>query len=267
MPAALGARHPQVARLRALLRDPAYRRTEGRCAVEGPRALGAALERGAEIETVYADEARAGEEVVEAARRRGAEVALVRAGILARTVTTVTSPGVAAVAVRPGPWPLSALDGGGPVLVAVGVADPGNAGTLLRCAEAAGATGVVFCGDSVDPSNPKVVRASAGSLFGVKLVEARVPVEVLTELRAAGRAVLGASAGDGLAYDRAPLAGPVAIVVGSEAHGLDVAARGALTGTVSVPMVAPVESLNVAMAATVLLFEAARQRRALAGLR
>lgn len=139
------------------------------------------------------------------------------------------------------------------VMVADRLADPGNAGTIIRSAEAAGADAVVFTPGSVDPFNPKVVRATAGSLF-------RVPVVAtgLQELRQHGLRVLGSSSHRGEVHTALDLTVPVAVVVGNEAHGVPDDAP--VDAWVTIPHHGPAESLNVAMAATVLAFEVARQR-------
>jgi RNA methyltransferase, TrmH family len=137
------------------------------------------------------------------------------------------------------------------VLVADRLADPGNAGTIIRSAEAAGADAVVLTPGSVDPFNPKVVRASAGSLF-------RIPIAEATLESLAGFRRLGASSHRGDVYTDPVYHGRVAVVVGNEAHGLDDDA--AIDQWITIPHAGPAESLNVAMAATVLVFEVARQR-------
>ncbi len=141
------------------------------------------------------------------------------------------------------------------VMVADRVADPGNAGTIIRSAEAAGAHAVVFTPGSVDPYNPKVVRATAGSLFRIPVVGGSID-----ELRSSGLAVLATSSHTGLAYTDVDFTRPVAVMVGNEAHG--VADDADVDGWITIPHVGAAESLNVAMAATVLAFEVARQRRA-----
>ncbi len=137
------------------------------------------------------------------------------------------------------------------VLVADRLADPGNAGTIIRSAEAAGADAVVFTPGSVDPYNPKVVRASAGSMFRIPVVEATL--DSLSGFRR-----LGTSSHRGDLYTDPVYHGRVAVVVGNEAHGLDQDA--AIDQWITIPHAGPAESLNVAMAATVLVFEVARQR-------
>ncbi len=137
------------------------------------------------------------------------------------------------------------------VIAADRLADPGNAGTIIRSAEAAGAHGVIMTPGSVDPYNPKVVRASAGSIFRIPVLEATL--ESLTNFRR-----LGTSSHRGDVYTDPVYHGRVAIVVGNEAHGL--ADDAAIDQWITIPHAGPAESLNVAMAATVLLFEVARQR-------
>jgi len=143
-----------------------------------------------------------------------------------------------------------------PTFVMVGdrLADPGNAGTIIRSAEAAGADAVAFTAGSVDLYNPKVVRAAAGSLF-------RVPVLTLElqAVRAAGLTLLATSSHRGSSYTETDLRGPVALLVGNEAHG--VADDAQVDGWITIPHAGAAESLNVAMAATVIAFEVARQRR------
>ncbi len=157
--------------------------------------------------------------------------------------------------------PLDDLGTDGLVIVAVTVRDPGNVGALVRSAEAAGAAGVVFV-DSADPYGPKAVRASAGAIFGVRVVEADDPVQVLETLGAQGRRRVGTLARGGLAHDAVDLTRPVAIVLGSEGQGLAPNVIALLDAEITIPMDGAAESLNVAMAGAVLAFEAARQRRA-----
>jgi len=146
--------------------------------------------------------------------------------------------------------------------VAADVADPGNLGTILRSAEAAGADGVVVTDAGVDPSSPKVVRASAGAVFGLPVVVVSDAPTALEAARVRGVRRYGAVARGGVAPDAVDLTHDAAIVVGHEAHGLAPEVEASLDGTVTIPMAGVSESLNVAMATTVLCFEAARQRTA-----
>lgn len=153
---------------------------------------------------------------------------------------------------------LESLRGATFVIVADRLADPGNVGTVLRSAEAAGADAVVLTSGSVDVYNPKTVRASAGAIFHVPVV-ADVTIDAVA-LAAPDLELVGTSSHQGDAYDSLDLTGAVAIVLGNEAHGLDAGAP--VHRWVRIPHRGRAESLNVAMAATVLAFEIARQRRA-----
>jgi TrmH family RNA methyltransferase len=157
--------------------------------------------------------------------------------------------------------PLASLRGASMLVVAVDIRDPGNAGTILRSAEAAGAGGVVCCGGSVDVFNPKTVRASAGSLFHVPVVAGGSPVDVLQEVATWGVERLATVADGGRDYADVDLTRPLAFVLGNEAHGLPADLASEIDATVTIPMLGRTESLNVGMAAAVLCFEAARQRR------
>ncbi len=148
------------------------------------------------------------------------------------------------------------LGGASLIVVADRIADPGNLGTMLRSCEAAGVSGVVLISGSVDPYNPKVVRASAGALFHVPVV-ADV---ALHELRALRLPFVGTSSHQGVAYTDADLSQPFALVMGSEAHGVSDAIP--IDSWLTIPHAGRAESLNVAMATTVVVFEALRQRAA-----
>jgi TrmH family RNA methyltransferase len=155
------------------------------------------------------------------------------------------------------------------VVVGVDVADPGNGGTLVRCADAVGADAVVFCGAGVDPYNPKAVRASVGSLFHLPVAMAPDPAVAVDALRAAGLQVLAADGAADLDLDAAEAAGllaaPTAWLLGNEAHGLDPAVSALADAAVSVPLYGRAESLNLATAAAVCLYASARLQRAAAG--
>jgi RNA methyltransferase, TrmH family len=151
------------------------------------------------------------------------------------------------------------------IAVCAGIRDPGNAGTVLRTADAAGASAVVFAGTAVDPYNGKAVRASAGSLFHVGVVRAPDPHASLDALRAAGLRVLAADAyGDADLDDLADagdLAAPTAWLFGSEAHGLPDELASRADARVRVPIHGRAESLNLAAAAAICLYASARAQR------
>jgi TrmH family RNA methyltransferase len=175
------------------------------------------------------------------------------AGVAERITATESPPGLFAVVRSQLALP-AVLGAAGLVVVGEGIADPGNLGTILRSAEAAGAEAVVLTPGTVDPFNPKVVRASAGSLFHVPVVAAG-----LAEVGAAGLRLLGTSSRHGTPHDDVDWTGRVAIVLGGEAHGLPDDAP--VDEWVRIAHAGRAESLNVAMAATVLCFHAAAARR------
>jgi TrmH family RNA methyltransferase len=210
------------------------------------------------------DEGSALREALEAASAAGVPVRPLAAGVLARVSDTVSPRGVIAVVDRRPVDVARIAAADGPVVVLAGVADPGNAGTVLRSTEAAGGAGVVFCADSVDPFGPKTVRAAAGSVFRIPVAEVAdgaPTLAALMSLRAAGRTLLATVAQGAPPPELLDLTRPMALVMGSEAHGLPAEITPVLEQTVTIPMAGPVESLNVAVAASVILFEAARQSR------
>jgi TrmH family RNA methyltransferase len=172
-----------------------------------------------------------------------------------------TSQGVLAIARRP-TFVEDALYRECPlILVAAAIQNPGNVGALLRVAEAAGATGVYLTAGSADPFSWKALRGAMGSAFRLPCVCALDAEAVSARLRAHGVASVAAVASGGTPYDRVDLRRPLALWLGNEGAGLPDALVGRMDEHVTVPMAPQVESLNVAVAAGLLLFEAARQRR------
>ena len=257
----LGARHPQVKRLSALNRDRQARAAEQAFILEGPRLVEAALDRDVPLEAVYlGPRARtAFAPLVARLADRGVPTHDLRDGVLEKVGATRTPQPVLGVTPIPAET-LTDVPADTDVLVAVDVADPGNLGTMVRSAEAAGAGAVMVCGDSVDAHNPKVVRSSAGAVLGLPVVAARDTHAALDALHDAGRRCVAAAAHGGGSLDALSHPGPVALVVGNEVRGLDPDLDHRLDAVVTIPLHGHAESLNVAMAATVLLFE--RDRRA-----
>jgi TrmH family RNA methyltransferase len=153
------------------------------------------------------------------------------------------------------------LEGTPLVLVAEAIEKPGNLGTMLRTAEASGADGVIASDPTTDVFNPNVVRASLGTLFQVPLAVGGTP-EVADHLRRAGVRTLATSPEGDTPLWEADMTGPTALVVGSEQYGLSGEWLGSADDVVTIPMPGSVDSMNAAMAAGILLFEAVRQRRA-----
>jgi RNA methyltransferase, TrmH family len=256
----LGFRHPKVQRLRRLVERRRARHDERSFVLEGGRVLGEALAAGARIESVFVV-AGTDDPTVDRAREAGVPVIVLEPGVMERVADTATPQPVVGV-VGFIDVALDALLPATLVVVCVDIRDPGNLGTVLRSAEGAGAGGVVCCDGSVDLYNPKVVRASAGSIFHVPVVAGGQPVEVLERLGTAKLQRLGTVAHGGDAPEAVDLRAPVALALGNEAHGLPGAVDACLDRRVTIPMAGRTDSLNVGMAAAVLCFEAARQRRA-----
>ena len=248
--------------LRALARRRSVREKERRYIIDGPLLVAEAIRMQVPIEAIYV-EAGTNEAIVDDATIAGIRVHVVPPGAVHQFTDVMTPQGVVALAPMPSITMDDALDrsAGMPALVLCSVSDPGNAGTLLRMAEASGVGAVLFCDGSVDPFAPKCVRASAGSIFHVPVVSGGKPVQVLEAIGGRGVQRLGTDAHRGKPYDEIDLTTPFALILGNEAHGLPAEITDQLDEWVHVPMAGDVESLNVAMAGSVICFEAARQRR------
>ncbi|HKI00172.1 MAG TPA: RNA methyltransferase [Candidatus Sulfotelmatobacter sp.] len=152
----------------------------------------------------------------------------------------------------------------GPIIVAAGLQDPGNLGTILRSAEAFGSAGVILGEGTVSPFNSKVIRASAGSVFRLPVIRAKTAGgldDICSKLRTNGVHLIATSSHKGTPLDQAPLTGPAAIFIGSEGAGIPKSLTSQMDNTVAIPHSPQVESLNAGIAASIVLYEAARQRR------
>jgi len=201
-------------------------------------------------------------DLVDDAGRAGVGVARVTEEAAAALSDTVTPQGVAAVCrLVVGTLDEVLATNSRLVTVLVGVADPGNAGTVVRTSDAAGADAVVLAGDAVDPHNPKCVRASMGSLFHVPLAQTRDVGEVVAALRERGLTLLAADGHGEILLGAAAdplLSAPTAWLFGNEAHGLDPDTAARADHRVRVPIYGRAESLNLATAAAVCLYASAR---------
>ena len=261
----LSARNPRVAQLNRLVLRREVRAEERAFVVEGPTLLAAALDADRMPTDLFVDEDALDRPGIAQVLQRVAmsgpdapEPWILPAGTIDRVGDATTSQGVVAVVPTvESQWPEPA--GTDLVMVLADVADPGNAGTLLRTATAAGAGAVAATG--VDLTSPKVVRSSAGSVFSVDLLAPEDIVQAVRRLADAGYLTVGTTVEGGLPYDEGDYTGPTAIVVGNEAHGLAPEVIDVLDLVVTIPMSGPTESLNVAMAGTVVAFEVLRQRR------
>src|SRR5262245_39396295 len=260
-------RSPRVVAARRLLRRR-HRDAEGLFLAEGPRPVREAVASGTVLELFGTVDAYGRlRDVVTQAYELGASAWPVTEAALAALADTVTPQGVVAVCrhlhrsdVTEVLSPQTRL-----VVVLAGVADPGNAGTILRTADAAGADAVVFPDGSVDPYNGKCIRASAGSVFHVDLVRSGSAADAVRALRAGGLRVLAADAHGERDLDELSASGalrvPTAWVCGSEAHGLQADVTELADERVRVPIHGLAESLNLAAAAAVCLYACASAQR------
>ena len=262
-----GIRSPRVRAARQLGKR-ALRQRARAFLVEGPQSVAEALASDARLTELFvtAEGSARHADLAGRARRQGADVHLVSGEVMAQLAQTVTPQGVLGVCAFID-VPLAELTAARPELVVVlaHVRDPGNAGTVLRTADAAGAHGVVFSTASVDPYNGKCVRATAGSLFHLPVVAGASLAEAAASLRAAGLRVLAADGRgrrclDELA-DAGELSGPTAWLFGNEAWGLPDDLLALADQTVAVPIYGRAESLNLAAAAAVCLYGSARAQR------
>ena len=253
-------KNPVVQLARRLTR-PAERAEHDRFLIEGPNSVQAAVDAGVPVDTLLATGQAASRHarLLADAARRGAQVLEVTDQVMASIAPTVTPQGM--VAIAPGlTRPIEGLPTDARLICVLDrVADPGNLGTVLRAADAAGADALVTTAGSVHADSPKAVRAAAGSLFHLPVFDAVPWPQVRDACRARGLRLVGADAHAGVGPDGAGLDGPVALVFGSEAHGLSEAARADCDGLVRLPVYGRAESLNLAAAAAVLLYEVARR--------
>jgi TrmH family RNA methyltransferase len=220
-------------------------------------------EAGAHLRELFATPAAAAAHggLVNTARAAGVAVRLVDDRVLATLAGTVSPQGLVGVADLPLPPPEAALAGATLAVVLVEARDPGNVGTVVRTADAAGADAVLLTAGSADPRNPKAVRASAGSLFHLPVVHGAPLADVMQASRDRALRLVATTPHAGMEHTDADLTSPVALVFGNEAHGLPPAVVDACDTAVRVPILGRAESLNLAATVAVLCYEAARQRR------
>ena len=234
---------------------------DGYCAIEGMRILEEAIRSGLKFKSVFfraSAENRAERLIPQLASH--VETLLLPDKLFASAVPSETPQGVAAL-VRCKVFKLEDVLGkshAGPLLAIAGVQDPGNLGTILRSAEAFGAGGVLLGEGTVSPFNSKVIRASAGSVFRLPIVQTKLP-GILDQMRELGLRLIATSSHKGTPLDQATLTGPLAIFIGSEGAGLPHELLAEMTETVAIPHSPNVESLNAGVAASIVLYEAARQ--------
>jgi TrmH family RNA methyltransferase len=241
----------------------AGRDSRGLAGIEGPNLLEEALRAGLRIPAVFV--AQGAEHLLEElALPAETEVLLLPRELLDSALATETPQPVAAL-VEPPTWRWADVLGGAnkaaPLLVVLaGLQDPGNLGTILRSAEAFGATGILSLPGTVSEWNSKAVRASAGSVFRMPLLSLGAG-DCFARLRKAGVKIWTTAVHGAEAADRIDWTGAVALVIGNEGNGVPQELAAQTDGAVTIPCPGPVESLNAAAAASVLFYEASRQRR------
>jgi TrmH family RNA methyltransferase len=252
-------RNPAVTDARRLARQ--RERDADRLLVEAPGPVTSAVAAGACVDLYATPEAaHRHERLLTDARSAGARVRTVAPAALEAMAATRTPQGVVAVARWPLAEPGEALSQATLAVVAVGCADPGNVGTLVRTADAAGADAVVAVGGA-DPRGPKAVRASAGSLFHLPVADATWD-DAARAAAEADLALVATRADAVTTHHQRDWTRPAAVVLGGEAHGLAAEISAGCDEAVGVPIVGRAESLNVAVTGAVVLYEAVRQRAA-----
>ncbi|MHB2027531.1 MAG: TrmH family RNA methyltransferase [Acidimicrobiales bacterium] len=249
-------------RLRRLVQKRSLRWSEGVCVLEGPDLVRAALDSHAEFEALYVDSAATSSslysELMAVAHSHGVRVFALAPGVIERVARALTPQPVLA-AVRLPLAPLESLDVARVVLVLHDVRDPGNAGTLIRSADAASLGGVVFTGQSVDPFNSKVLRASAGSIFHVNVAVSTLH-ESLAYFRNFGATSYATVVRGALSHREVDFTQASVVVLGNEAEGLDESTVALCDRSISILMGGKSESLNAGVAGSLIAFEALWQR-------
>jgi RNA methyltransferase, TrmH family len=240
----------------------AARTDEGHIAIEGEHLVAEAIAAGLQLSAVFV---QIGSELMldRLSLPDSAEILALPPEVFASAVSTESPQGIAALVVPPA-FSLDqalAAETAPLVVVSAGLQDPGNLGTLIRSAEAFGATGFVLLPGTVSLYNQKTLRASAGSAFRLPCVAAK-PEELFAALSARGITALAAVAADGEPVTHCDLTMPSALILGNEGNGIPREILSLVATRVTIPTPGPVESLNAAIAGSILLYEAARQRSA-----
>jgi TrmH family RNA methyltransferase len=253
--------NPVVARFRTAARGD----VGGVILLDGAHLVGDALAAEVTFQIVAVTPASAEETdiapLVDALSRRGVEVVTVSASVMEAVSPVKTPSGIVALAEQPAADP-DRLYGGSPalVVVAVDVQDPGNLGAIVRVAEAAGASGLVAAGVSANPFGWKALRGSMGSALRLAIASEMTVEEAIADAKRHGCRIVATAPRDGRSIFEVDLTGPAAVLIGGEGQGLSPQLIDAADERITIPMQAPVESLNAAVTAALIVYEAKRQR-------
>lgn len=260
--------NPRLKELRKALAHPG-RNERGLIAIEGPNLVAEALRAGLRVDSVFVG----GRDINAVGYQSEEDIAnvdiLLVPGDALNSILATESPQLVAALIEPPDWTwahvLSSKKSAAALIVVIaGLQDPGNLGTIIRSAEAFGADGMICLPGTVNPWNSKAVRASAGSIFRLPVLNVS-EAEGLTQFRESGVRVLTTTVQGAQPADLVDLAGPIALIIGNEGNGVPADLAIKADGAVTIPCPGPVESLNAAVAASVLLYEAARQRASKTG--
>jgi RNA methyltransferase, TrmH family len=261
---------PIASRQNALVKDlrKAFSQSEptggGAIAIEGVRVIEEALRSGIKFQAIFFSE-RARDHATRLMPQISSqtEALLLPEDVFSSAVDTETPQGVAALVKLKAPKLddlLEQVDGNFLTVAVAGIQDPGNLGTIIRSAEAFSARGVLLGEKTVSPFNPKVIRASAGSMFREPLIRVKL-AEAISQLKQAGVRVLASSSHKGKPLHEAGFIGPLMIAIGNEGAGLPPEILSAADELITIPHSSRVESLNAGIAASIFLYEAARLRQ------
>jgi len=256
------ASNPRLKQLRAALRD-GWTDSQSRVRIEGPKLVREAIESHLQIEEVFVSESCRRDPGIQALLRQipgKPEIVEVSDRLFPTIVSTENPQGLLALARLPSIQVEKLLRSASMLLVGCELQDPGNLGTLLRSAEAFGVEGVLLTQTSVNPWNEKVVRASAGSIFRVPCLGGFDGAGLIRDLADSGFSLVAANPKANLDFREADYHSRIALLVGNEGRGLSQEVLNRIQVQIRIPMDAAVESLNVSVAASIILCEAARQR-------
>jgi RNA methyltransferase, TrmH family len=244
------------------LQHKKIRKEQGRILVEGPKIIESSLQAGRVPEVVFLRESTAQDDLLATLENSPrTRLFLVTDEVMARISTTRSPcPALGVVSWQPAGLETFQPEKEGIYLMAHRASDPGNVGTLIRLAAASGARGLILSGDACEPTNPKVVRSSMGAIFLMPVYVASDAGRCLEAFRKAGIRVVAADPHSQTTYTSLDLSRSVAFLLGEESSGLDQEILDRVDRAVSIPLERGIDSLNLAMAASILLFESRRQR-------